>query len=145
MWLFKFLPDWIFYGIFFLGVVGALVTYLLKFIPIPALRIYRTPIQIVSIVLIAVGTFMSGALWNEEAWRARVSELEKQVAETTAKSEQVTTQTVTKYIDRTKVIREQGEKIVQFIDREVVKYNDTCKLPAEAVKLHNEAAKGVGK
>lgn len=85
---------------------------------------------------------MSGAIWNEDAWKARVAKLEKDVAEAEAKAGQVTVETVTKYVDRTKVIRQQGERIVQVVDREVVKYNDVCKIPNEAVKIHNDAAKG---
>lgn len=142
MWLIKFLPNWIFYAVLFAGILGLLATYLLKFIPIPSIALYRTPIQLASIILIVLGTFMSGALWNEDAWKARVAELEKQVAEASVQSEKVTTKYVTKYVDRTKVIKEKGEQIVQLIDREVVKYDNTCKLPSEVVKLHNEAAKG---
>lgn len=142
MWILKFLPDWIFYVLFFIGVIGVAITYLLKFIPIPALFVYRTPIQIISILLVAFGTFMSGAIWNEDAWKARVAKLEKDVAEAEAKAGQVTVETVTKYVDRTKVIREKGERIVQVVDREVVKYNDICKVPNEVVKIHNDAAKG---
>jgi hypothetical protein len=142
MWILKFLPDWLFYALFFIGVIGVAVTYLLKFIPIPALYIYRTPIQIISILLVAFGTFMSGAIWNEDAWKARVAQLEKEAAEANAKSGQVTVETVTKYVDRTKVIREKGEQIVRVVDREVVKYNDICKMPEEVVRIHNEAAKG---
>lgn len=145
MWLLKFLPDWIFYGIFFLGIAGLVVTYTLKYIPVPAISVYKVPLQLASIALVVIGTFMTGAVWNENAWKARVAELEKQVVEVQAKSEQVNIQTVTKYVDRTKVIREKGEQIVQVIDREVVKYNDTCKLPNDVVKLHNEAAKGANK
>lgn len=142
MWILKFLPDWIFYVLFFIGVIGVAITYLLKFIPIPALFVYRTPIQIISILLVAFGTFMSGAIWNEDAWKARVAKLEKDVAEAEAKAGQVTVETVTKYVDRTKVIREKGERIVQVVDREVVKFNDICKVPNEVVKIHNDAAKG---
>lgn len=142
MWILKFLPDWIFYVLFFVGIVGLAVTYLLRFIPIPALYVYRTPIQLFSILLVAFGTFMSGAIWNEDAWKARVAQLEKEAAEASAKAGQVTVETVTKYVDRTKVIREKGEQIVRVIDREVVKYNDVCKMPEEVVRIHNEAAKG---
>lgn len=142
MWILKFLPDWLFYALFFIGIIGVAVTYLLRFIPIPALFVYRTPIQIISILLVAFGTFMSGAIWNEDAWKARVAKLEKDVAEAEAKAGQVTVETVTKYVDRTKVIREKGERIVQVVDREVVKYNDVCKIPNEVVQIHNDAAKG---
>lgn len=141
MWILKFLPDWLFYALFFIGLLGLAATFLLKFIPFPALFIYRTPIQILSILLLAFGTFMSGAIWNEDAWKARVAKLEGEVAEAQNKSAQVTVETVTKYVDRTKVIREKGEEIIKVVDREVVKYNDVCKVPNEVVKIHNDAAR----
>ena len=141
MWILNILPDWLFYGIFFIGLIGISATYLLKFIPIPAVYIYKTPIQLVSIGFIVVGTFMSGAVWNQNAWLEKVHALEKKVAEAEAKSEKVNTETVVKYVTKTQVIKEKGDDIVKYIDREVVKIDEQCKLPTEAVKAHNDAAK----
>jgi hypothetical protein len=80
MWVLKFLPDWIFYGILFAGVAGLVVTYFLRLIPIPFIYMYKTPIQLASIAAIAIGTFMSGAIYNEHAWLERVRELEAKIA-----------------------------------------------------------------
>ena len=55
MWILEWLPNWIFYAILLLGVIGFAVTYLLKFIPIPAIYVYKTPIQIVSVVFMVIG------------------------------------------------------------------------------------------
>ena len=52
MWLLNWLPDWIFYAVGLVGLIGLFSTYLLRFIPIPAIYMYKTPIQLVSIVLI---------------------------------------------------------------------------------------------
>ena len=142
MWIINFLPNWIFYGILGIGVVGLIVTYLLRFIPIPMLYMYRTPIQLVSIALIVFGVYMAGAISNEEAWKARVAELEKEYAESQVVTEKVNTEVVTKYITKREVVHQKGEEIVRYIDREIVKYNDVCKLPAEIIKIHIEAAKG---
>lgn len=142
MWVLNFLPNWIFYGILGIGVVGLMVTYLLRFIPIPMLYMYRTPIQLVSIALIVFGVYMAGAISNEEAWKARVAELEKEYAESQVVTEKINTEVVTKYITKREVVHQKGEEIVRYIDREIVKYNDVCKLPAEIIKIHNEAAKG---
>ena len=48
MWILEWLPNWIFYAILLLGLLAFAATYLLKLIPIPALYVYRTPIQIAS-------------------------------------------------------------------------------------------------
>lgn len=141
MWILKWLPDWFFYGILFVGLVGYITTYLLKFIPIPAIYMYKTPIQLVSVFLIVIGVFVSGAIYNEDAWLARVAKLEKEYAESQVKSEKVNTEVVTKYITKREVIHERGEERVRYIDREIVKYNEICKLPKEVITLHNEAAR----
>lgn len=141
MWILKWLPDWIFYGILFLGVIGYAATYLLKFIPIPAVYMYKTPIQLVSIFFIVIGVFMAGAIHNEQAWLARVAELEKQYAESQIKSEKVNTEIVTQYITKREIIKQRGEDQIRYIDREIVKYNEICKLPKEVITLHNDAAK----
>lgn len=141
MWILNFLPDWLFYAIFFLGLIGLAVTYLLKFIPIPAIFIYKTPIQLASIALLAVGTYMSGAISNENAWKARVAEIEKEYAESKVKSEKINTEVVTQYITKREVIRQRGEDQIRYIDKEIIKYNEICKLPKEVVELHNQAAR----
>jgi hypothetical protein len=141
MWIIDFLPDWIFYGILVLGLVGLAVTYFLRFIPIPAIFIYKTPIQLASVVMIALGVYMSGVIANEQKWKDRVAELEKQYAESQVKSEKVSTEVVTKYITKREVIREKGEEQIRYIDREITKYNEACKMPKEVIATHNEAAK----
>lgn len=141
MWILQWLPDWIFYAILSLGVIGFLITYLLKFIPIPAIYVYRTPIQLISVLMIALGVYMSGAIANEQAWKDRVAKLEKEYAESQVKSEKVNTEIVTKYVTKREVIRQRGEDQIRYIDREIVKYNEICRLPKEVITLHNEAAK----
>lgn len=141
MWVLNFLPDWLFYALFFIGLIGLAVTYLLKFIPVPAVFIYKTPIQLISIALLAIGTFMSGAISNENAWKERVAELEKEYAESKVKSEKINTEVVTQYITKREVIKQRGEDQIRYIDREIVKYNEICKLPKEVVDLHNQAAR----
>ena len=36
---------------------------------------YKTPIQLVSILFIVIGVYMAGSIANEEAWLAKVKEL----------------------------------------------------------------------
>lgn len=141
LWLLQFLPDWVYYGILGVGVVGLAVTYLLKFIPIPAIFMYRTPIQLVSVCMIAFGVYMSGVIANEQKWKDRIAQIEKEYEESKIKSEKVTTEVVTKYITKREVIRERGEEQIRYIDREITKYNEICKLPKEVINVHNQAAK----
>lgn len=140
MWILNWLPFWIFYAIFFLGIAGFLVTYLLKFIPIPAIYIYKTPIQIFSIILMIIGVYMVGAISNEEVWQSRINEVKAKLAEAEARSAQETIKVVERVVYREKIVREKGNDIIQYVDREVVKYDSVCDIPPTFVEALNRAA-----
>ena len=146
MWILKWLPFWIFYALLGIGLLGLAATYLLKFLPIPAIYIYKTPIQLGSIVLIVLGTYMSGAISNEEAWLARVKELEAKVEAAQIESEKENVKIETKVITKTQIIKQQGEEIIKYVDKEIVKYDTKflpggeCEIPKEFIITHNKAA-----
>lgn len=146
MWILKWLPFWIFYAILAVGLIGLAVTYLLKYIPVPAIYIYKTPIQLASVALIVLGTYMSGAISNEEAWLARVKELEAKVQAAQVESEKENVKIETKIVTKTQVIKERGEEIIKYVDKEIVKYDTKflpggeCEIPKEFIVLHNKAA-----
>jgi len=144
MWILQWLPNWIFYGIFFAGLLGLLATYVMKFIPF--VYMYRTPIQAVSVLAIAIGTYMSGAISNEEAWRARVKEMEAKVEAAAVESAQENVKIVEKIVKKTEYIKTRGQDIVKYIDKEIVKYDTKflpggqCEIPKEFIEAHNKAA-----
>lgn len=134
MWILQFLPNWIFYIILFGGVIGFLVTHFIKVIPQAEL------IQVASAVAIIASVYMIGAISNNDAWLARVKDLEVKVAEAEAKSATTNTEIVQKTLVKTQVVRERGQDIIKYVDREVVKYDTTCVIPKEFVLIHNRAA-----
>lgn len=143
MWLLHLLPDsfilLIVYVLMGLGALGILLGFFIRFIP--WINVYRTPIQIVSIVLFCSGVYWYGGYTTEMIWREQVAALEQQVANSEKKS--VETNTVIKkvYIDRVKVIK-QDVVVVQEKIREVQKIIDQdCRVAPEAINLLNEAAK----
>lgn len=144
MWILQWLPNWIFYLLFFAGLLGIVATYVMKFIPF--VYVYRTPIQVASVILIAIGTYMSGAISNEEAWVTRVREMEVKVAEAEAKSAKENVKIVEKVVKKIEVVRVRGDDVVKYIDREIVKYDTkfapggVCEIPKEFIKAHNDAA-----
>jgi hypothetical protein len=144
MWILSWLPNWIFYGIFFAGLLGLLATYVMKFIPF--VYVYRTPIQAISILAIVIGTYMSGAISNEESWQAKVKEMELKVAAAEVKSAKENIKIVEKVVTKTEYITRRGQDIIQYVDKEVVKYDTKfapsgiCELPKEFIKAINNAA-----
>lgn len=109
------LPSWIFLALIVLGALGYLITFLIKFIPFPLVYVYKTPIQIASIVLMIFATFVYGGAYNNDAWMAKVKEMEDKVAiaEEQAKKENVRIEE--KIIEKTKEIKVKGDTIVKEI------------------------------
>lgn len=145
MWILQFLPFWIFYTILFVGVIVFASTYLIKFIPIPAIYLYKTPLQIISMFLIVIGVYMSGSIANENSWLLKVKDLEIKVAQAEAKSQEVNVKIVEKFITKTQIVREKGAEIVRYVDKEIVKYDSKCEVPKEAISAINKAAESISK
>ncbi len=144
MWILQWLPNWIFYLMFFAGLLGIVATYVMKFIPF--VYVYKTPIQVASVILIAIGTYMAGAISNEEAWVARVKEMEAKVAKAEAESATENVKIVEKVVKQLEVVRVRGDDVIKYIDREIVKYDTKfapggqCEIPKEFIKAINDAA-----
>lgn len=142
MWILKWLPDWIFYATLLLGLAALVVTYFLRFIPIPLLWTYKIPVQVVAIFIVAGSVYMLGAQANDQHWQALVKEAEAKVKLLEAKSQEQNVKVVERVLYRDKVIREKAETVVKYVDREVVKYDTQCIIPNEFQQAHNEAARG---
>jgi len=120
--------------LFFASLAAFLAVKFLKFLP------HGELIQAGSIALALFSIFMIGAISNNDAWLARVKELETKVAQAEAQSATLNTDIVEKTVVKTQVIRERGKDIVKYVDREVVKHDVNCVIPKEFVTIHNQAA-----
>lgn len=144
MWIMSFLPNWIFHVILLTGIAALLGSFIIKFIPF--ISTYKLPIQIGALTLILLATWFEGAISNQRAWEAKVTELQAKVVAAELKSNETNTKIVTKVVKQIELIRTRGDDIVKYIDREVVKYDTkfaaggTCEIPPEFVKAINNAA-----
>jgi hypothetical protein len=148
MWLLHLLPTslilWIVNALLVVGLVGIILGFFIKFIPL--VNTYRLPIQIGSIIIFCLGLWWQGGYSVELAWRERVEEMEARVAAAEEQSKETNTKIVTKVVTKTQVIRTRGADIVKYVDREIVKYDEKfakggmCEIPQEFIKAHNAAA-----
>jgi 4-hydroxyphenylpyruvate dioxygenase-like putative hemolysin len=104
---------------------------------------YKTPIQLVSILFIVYGVYMAGSIANNEAWEAKVKEVEAQLAEAQARGAEETVKIVEKVVVQKQVIKERGQDIIKYVDREIVKYDNKCEIPPPFVDAHNKAAEKI--
>jgi len=138
MWLMDFLPNWIFHAILIVGVLGLISSFILNFIP--SFKLYHLPIQVLSVLLIAVGVWFQGAMSNQAEWEAKVAEMQVKVAEAEAKSQEENVKIITKTVKKLELVRTKGQDIINYVDREVVKFVENCPIPQIIINTHNAAA-----
>lgn len=97
----------------------------------------------VFIGLLASSVYLKGGYSSELAWREKVNTLSAQIKEAEAKSEAATVIIEEKVVSQIKEVKIKGDKIVKYVDREVVKYDHSCVIPKEVVNAHNAAALNV--
>lgn len=132
------MPKWLIVAFIVVGVLGILAAMFVN--KIPFIKQYNLPITLVAVVLLVSGVYLQGALAYKESTDLAVAKLEKKLAEAEAKSAQTNTEIVEKIVKDTEVIRLKGKTITEYVDREVVKYDNKCELPKEVIDAHNAAA-----
>lgn len=138
-WMISFLPNWFWTLLLFAG-VGALGASTF-------LKLYTIPLKVGGVAAVVISLWFLGAASNEEKWQIRVRELEAKLAAAETKSNKANTVIEEKVITKTKVVKEKGEQIIQYINRdvvkneEVIKYVERCPvIPKEIIDAHNAAA-----
>jgi len=142
-WMLSLIPDsillWVINGILFIGLVGTVAGFFIKFIPF--VNQYRLPVQLVSVLLLVAGVYFKGGYSTEMKWRERVAEVEAKIAIAEKKSAETNVSIQTKIVEKVKIIKD-VEYVIQERIKEVEKIVDAkCEIVPEAVDIHNAAAK----
>ncbi len=153
MWLLHLLPDsfleFIVNAVLLLGIILTFLSFfvlnrILRFIPV--LAGYVTPIQVVSVLILTAGVYFKGGYVTEMMWREEVKKVQEELDKAKTKAAEVVVQVEEKIVFRDRVIKEKGQTLIQYVDREivkkeeVVKYIENCPVPAEIIDIHNQAA-----
>ena len=141
MWIFTFLPTWVFHAILGAGILALLAGMFFSFIPL--ISKYNIPVKVVGYTLVAFGLFLEGGLNDNMVWQARVAEMELKVAAAEVESAKENTKIVEKVVKQTEFVKTKGKDVIRYIDRDVTKYDNTCIIPKEFVKAHNDAAENI--
>jgi len=142
MFILQLLPDsiilWFTNILLIVGIAAVVAGFFAHRIPLVGQ--YQLPFKILGIALLVLGVYFRGGLAVEETWRERVKELEAKVAIAEEKSKKVNVVIETKVITKTKIIKERGKDVIEYIDREIIKYDSQCVIPQEFVKAYNDSA-----
>ena len=113
---------------------------------IPLVWQYQLPFKVLGIALLTLGVYFRGGLAVEETWRERVAEVEAKLRVAEAESARENVRIVERVVKKTEYITRRGQDIIQYVDREIVKYDTKfapggiCEIPREFIQAHNRAA-----
>ena len=145
IWLLNILPTsfvgLIIHLITLAGLVGLLAAFFLQVIPFVGLQ--RNVVKVVSLILLIVGIFYEGVLYNQKVWEEKVHVLEEKVKVAEENSKNKNIEIRTEYVEKVKRVKE-TEYVIQEKIKEVEKVIDAqCIVSPEVINILNDAAKGV--
>lgn len=136
-WILTLVPSFVFHLALLVAVIGLLVATFLGAFPI--ISQYKLPIQLVSLILLVGAVFFQGALAYKQSVAVEVAELKLKLQKAETKSVETNVEIVEKIVKDTEIIREKGDTITEYVDREIVKYDQVCEIPLEVINAHNMA------
>ena len=147
MWILYFLPSWYTHAVPILGLAIIIISMFLKMIPL--INTYYIPLRITGLVVLLFGIFFEGVMFSGKELHEKMKEMEAKVAAAEAKSVQVNTKIVEKIVVKQKIVKERGEDIIRYVDKEIVKYDvkfapgGQCEIPKEFIVIHNKAVEEI--
>ncbi len=144
-WMLSFIPSGLWSILLWGSLATFAATYFLTFIK--PLAVYAHVIRPVALVIAFFSVYWLGGSDVEERWQAKVKEMEAKVALAEEQSKTANAKIETKVVTKTKIVKERGEAIVQYVDRvvtqdkEVIKFVEHCPIPTSIVNTINSAAK----
>lgn len=130
--------ETIIHTIFFTGISVTMLGFVAGIIPF--INKYKLPIQIVGILLLTYGAYLEGGLAKDKKHQQDILKLENKLKDAEVRSGKTNVRIVTEVVTKREVIKEKGEDVIRYIDREVTKYDNTCPIPESVIKAHNAAA-----
>jgi hypothetical protein len=140
MWIVNFLPDFIFHALMLVSLLALVASFVLDSIPFVSTN--AKAIQLASAVVLAIALYFEGAISDNNAWLARVADLERQVAVAEAKSKETNTVIQYQYRDKVRTIKETQVVVQERIVKEAEKIDAECRVSPEAISILNQAAGG---
>jgi hypothetical protein len=143
-WMLSLIPDslfvWVYYILTIAGVSLYIGSKLVRWIPM--MGQYKLPAELVGVVLLVVGAYLFGGHGVQQAWLARVAELEAKVKAAEEQSQKVNTVIQERVVTKIKVVKENV-----YVNREIIKevagkqLDASCSLPKSTVSLHDSASR----
>jgi hypothetical protein len=141
-WMISLIPDSIFIWItYFLMSAGLGLYVLSKLVAwLPVISRYKTPAEVLGVLILVAGAYLFGSYGTEMAWRQKVKDLEEKVAKAEAESKQTNSIIQTKIVTKVKEIKVFQDRIKEIIVEKEKIIDAQCKVPDEALEILNASA-----
>lgn len=136
MWLTSFLPEYFFHALVTIGAAGVLLCA--APLPFP----FKSYINLVCVSLLAFGLYTEGGLAERKKWEEKIEAQKLQIEQLKTESSKITTEVVTKYVDRYTVVTEKADEIIRQVPIYITEKADaSCTVTNGFVVLHDAAAR----
>lgn len=144
LWIMGFIPKWTWFLCFVLSILVLILSRLLKKISFFAL--HSQAIYISASLALVISSWFLGYKTNDEYYQEQIKQTKEKIEVLEQKNLQLTQDLETKSVEKVRIIKEKGKTLTQyiekevFVDKEVIKYVETCPvLPSFIVETHNKA------
>lgn len=144
-WMLSFIPDFFWTTLLYGSLAAFAATYVLKFIKPFAL--YANIIRPVALLIAFLAVYWQGGIDIDRKWKNEIAKMQEKIDQAAAAATQRNVEIQKEVVTKTKVIKEKGDTIIQYVDRvvtqdkEVVKFVEHCPIPPTIVNTLNAAAK----
>lgn len=111
------------------------------------LKLFKIDWKIIVALIVIIGGLYAAYSYGKKVMydsiQVEIMALKSKVDKAEIKSNQVTVQTDNKVTEIKKKIETKTNTVIQYIDREITKYDNTCIIPKEVIKAHNDAARDI--
>lgn len=140
------MPDWTLALLIFLGIFLPIMWFWAEpviVMPAPYKLLTKIVILIVSIASVLFGTWAQGYIASKEEFAKHTEQLRIKAAALQKQQVVVTEQVEKRLVEAVTKIVYKNKNIIEYIEREVVKYDNSCAIGPEVFVAHDTAAQGI--
>jgi len=138
MWIFTITPDWLYHTLFFTSLTAVLVGLFLG--KISFIKQYTTLLKWGGLTVLVISLFLEGALYDYNVMQERIKEVKAQALAAEQASKDANDKLAKMSNNFKQKNNTKKEYITRYINKEITKYDNTCIIPKEFVKAHNDSA-----
>lgn len=143
-WMISFIPDslisWFINILIIISVTGILISYFIEHIPF--VNLYRLPIQVIAIIVLAASMFFKGQTLANSIWIAQVAEMQNKVKLAEEESKRLNEELQNKAkinISHSKDVQVKTKVIIKEVAKEI---DSKCTINRDTIEILNSAANG---